>query len=154
MDDYSVRRARIRYILALIILATLPCYCIGLVYVWVRPVLSTPTPELAVTITRTGQATSLPLPTFIIPTAIVPPTLNPTEVWFTPTRFVFPTMTPTEFRTPTATLTLTHTPTATFTLTSSPTNTYTVSPTETPSPTATITPTETPTPTNTEQTPQ
>jgi len=118
------RRARIRSILIFIILATLPCYCVGLV------------------IFQLGQQAAQPTAT---------PSLTPTEPFvpilitpsFTPSPFIL--ATPTE----TSTATITWTPTMTFTLFVPPTRTETptLTPTYTPTPTITLiqpTPTEIP----------
>ncbi len=118
-----IKRTKLRSILVYIILATLPCYLLGMIVLWIgntakdRP---TPTPTLAVTATSDiwgGQ-----------PTNTLPPI---------PTYPIIPTETPT--------ITVTFTPTATYFI---PSNTPTLSPT--PSLTATITDTPEPSPTETE----
>jgi len=110
------RRARIRKILIIIIVATLPCYCLGFVVMQVGRELTKPT---------------------------VPPTL--TETFAPPPATNTPTVVTTVFTLPTATETptptVTWTPTLTFTLFIPPTRTPTIAPTDTPVPTDTPAPT-------------
>jgi hypothetical protein len=130
-------KKRIRYMLILATLATLPCYCLGLVVLQVnrnRP------PEVTPTLTHTVTATAtITLTPYI--------TLTPTST-ATITQTATITETGTETQTPTITETPTETTTPTISETPSPTATAT--PTDTPPPTRTPTPTGTPTPTQTE----
>jgi hypothetical protein len=122
-------RVRIRYILVIIILATLPCYCAGLLVVQLvnrSPVQPTPAPTAPAFLTATW--TLFALPTFSLTPTFTLATLTPTF-----TGSVTPTLTP--FFTPTSTQTLT--------LTSVPTDTPYPTPTDTLTPTLTETPTET-----------
>lgn len=111
MIQNPTRRAKLRSTLIVICLATLPCYLLGLIVLWVgnsvknRP---TSTPTLEIT-TQSPWGTTA--------TLFVTVTNNPTE-------------------TPTPTLTTSPTPSATYFI---PSSTPTLSPT--PSATATLTPT-------------
>ncbi|MFO7624427.1 MAG: hypothetical protein R6V73_08745, partial [Anaerolineales bacterium] len=107
MSSNPLTRVRIRYTLALIIFATLPCYCAGLAAVYLAPAVGTQpgsiiTPILSPTFTPTSSPTSFPtfapFPTLLSPT----PTETPTAT-LTPTASVTPTPTPTETLTPTPT---------------------------------------------------
>lgn len=150
-------RTRVRYFLLLIIIATLPCYCIGFVALRLAP---NPdqraTPTLLQLITRTptpGGPTAVvtfgPIPTQGTQITVLP-SLTLTASW-TPSATPSPTVTtsPTPTITPTSTLT----PTVTRTLTPPPSLTPTFTPTQTEVPTATetrrppSTPTDTATPT-------
>jgi hypothetical protein len=121
-----VRRNKLRSTLIVITLATLPCYLLGMIVLWIgnsvmnRP---SPTPTLTVTATQESWGTN--------PTLTLPPI--PTSP---------------EFATYTPTLTITPKPTATYFI---PSNTPTLSPT--PTTTNTATETETPPPTETETPP-
>jgi hypothetical protein len=124
----SPRRRTGYNVLVAVIVATLPCYCIG-VYALVEG-----------------------LPPVLRPRALATPTpIDPTPTTHLPTNTPLP-------DTPTATVTATETveptptqmPTLTLTPTALPTETATEAPTETPTPTATESPTETVTPTATE----
>lgn len=142
-------RARLRVILIIIILATIPLYCVGLVAIMVAPsggkvdvtptftlsptstlnfsvtpVLNTLTPSL--TFTNTATPTPSGTPT-ITPTQFIPPTWTPSTTPVPPTA----TLTPVP---PSATFTPVP-PTATFT----PTATWTDTPIP-PTPTSTPTP--------------
>lgn len=126
MRNRAVKRAQTRRNLVLLILATLPCYCLGIVLLNISQVAGRPlTPTPTVTLTqRTPRRTSTPGPT--------------------DTQIVFPTATLTP------TVTITWTPSVTYTQFVPPTRTVTPTPefTETPSPTivvAPLEPTETPT---------
>ncbi|MEI7989740.1 MAG: hypothetical protein WCI88_11945 [Chloroflexota bacterium] len=146
MDEQQIKSGRTRYFLIIIILATIPCYCAGLVYVWAVPIRPLPTPEEP---TMIPSLTRLPSPTVLLPTHIVYPSpfipltrqasLTPSE-----TPFMFPSLTPTLFLTPTPTFTntptITNTPTTTNTPTLTPTLTFTPTSSLTPTPTLTITP--------------
>jgi hypothetical protein len=126
MRNTAAKRAQTRRNLVLLILATLPCYCLGVVLLNIGQIASrplTPTPTATHT-QRTPRRTSTPGPSatpLIIPTA-----------------------------TQTSTETITWTPSPTYTEFVPPTRTQTgtPTPTETPSPTivvAPLEPTETPT---------
>lgn len=134
MRNNPARRARIHRMLTLIILATLPCYCAGLVVVWVKPIYQTLSATATVISTNTPTKMRTYTPTAILfPSPIIPPTLAETiTLPPSPTRFSTPTLSPTPFRTPT--------PTASFTPTAS----------QTPSFTPTFTETIIPTPSNTD----
>ena len=125
MADSDFRGAKLRHTLIVIILATLPCYLLGAIVLWIGDAAKesrTPTVEIStVIITATPQPSTTQAP----PTAF--PTLTATIV---------PTNTPT--RTPTAIPTNTpEPPTSTFTLTPLPTDTPTETLTPTPAPTDT-----------------
>lgn len=104
------KRYRTRILLVIAILATLPCYCLGVIVLQFAPVHNlttlTPTPTSTETLTPTATQTS------------------------TPTHTPFPTFTPT----------LTPTPTSTRTTTPTATSTSTFTPTLTPIETTTTTP--------------
>lgn len=132
MASNVARRARTRSILIFIILATIPCYCLGFVLLQVgtnareRPATATPTVTGTIQPSDTPAAAS-PSP-IIFPSATI--SLTPTVTWtpsMTPTLFQPPTrtpsLTPTETMVPTATDTLV--PTATWTDTPTPTQTDT-----------------------------
>jgi len=130
MNFTSDGRLRVRYILITIILATLPCYCIGLVLVGTagtREDQITNTPSTSPTRTATISLT-------------VPPTrtLHPTVSKTLQTSTLTPTGTATPTSSPTATFSDTSTATATPTLTETP-----VPPTDTPTPSETLIPTDT-----------
>ncbi len=135
MVDDLVNRAHIRRILILIILATLPCYFIGLVYVWVKPVFKSSTATLAPTSTVTSTPSVTPIIPTLYPSAIIQATLTNTPMLLT-TLFISPTDSLLDFHTYTPVPTLTSTPTSTMTasVTASmisqpiPTDTVTLSP--------------------------
>ena len=107
-------RLRLRYTLILIIVATLPCYCLGLILVGFANQGGKEKPTATIT----------PFPSFTpLPSATIFPTFTrfPT---FTPTATV-PTGTPPPSPTPTLTPTVTETPTITPTPTATPTSTAT-----------------------------
>jgi hypothetical protein len=81
-----VRRQRLTQLtLVLIILATIPCYCVGAALYVYKPVRRTPTAQPSLTATRdTGQGIT---PTVTVTTAI-PTTQSP--LYPTPTQFVLP----------------------------------------------------------------
>jgi hypothetical protein len=129
-------------VLLAVIVATIPCYCIG-GYVLtqglppalqpkVQPVAS---PTMTLEPTPTDRPVETPVPNTPTPTETVLPT--PTQM---PTLTHTPTAQPTETETPTPTEAATETPTATATPTETATETATLTPTETPLPTATNTP--------------
>jgi hypothetical protein len=133
-------RMRLRAILIIIILATIPCYCIGLVAIMVAPdggkIDQIPTPTL--TLTSTYNFSVTPVLNTFTPSQTATVTETPSQTGTatnTPTHFIPPTWTPSITPTPTWTLTLVP-PTATFT--STPTWTNTPIP---PTPTWTETPT-------------
>jgi hypothetical protein len=143
MDNIQAKRNRLRYILIVITLVTLPCYCAGLIAVRAAGE-RTSTPTATETPTVTPSATETPSPTdsptiTLTITSTHTPTFTETASP-TPTETSSPTVTETETSTPTATMTAS--PTATSTSTA--TNTPLPSPTETPTPPP---PTENPTPT-------
>lgn len=136
MASNVARRARIRSILTIIILATLPCYCLGLVLLQIGPrgndADATDTPTATLTGEASPSSTLEPSDTPIIfPTATE--TATPTITWtpsVTPTLFEPPTRTPSP--SPTASPTETETPEpATATPTRTPTS---VPPTDSPTP--------------------
>ncbi|HNR47540.1 MAG TPA: hypothetical protein PKO03_10740 [Anaerolineaceae bacterium] len=127
MKSTADRRTRTRSTLVLIILATLPCYCLGFI------------------VFQVGQALQkTPLP----PTATL---MAPTETLLGPTAVLTLTSTPLNFPTFTVspTPTITWTASITYTPFLPPTRTMTTTPTLTQSPTHTATslPSSTPTPT-------
>ncbi|MDX1377431.1 MAG: hypothetical protein R3307_01180 [Anaerolineales bacterium] len=140
MLEASDQLARRRLILLSIILATIPCYCLGV---------------LAVMLAPDTSPTASPSPTFASTAtdAFPPPTSTLSIVTGTMTD------TPTITASPTDTQTPTYTPsvTSTETVLASPTDTPSVTPSFTPShtftpsftPTRTSTPSRTPSPTNT-----
>ena len=131
MFSKQSRTRKIRVILGVIILATLPFYCLGLIMLQGQN-MANRTRTATPTETREVAASNTPRPTWTgVITATASITPSPTITWT-------PSVTPTAFRTPTRTITLT----ATITLT--PTETL-VPPTDTPEPpTATDTPSPTP----------
>lgn len=114
MGQVKTHRTRLQSTLLAIILATLPCYLLGLVVLWVgnaardgkeatptptevvpgQPVIFTPTqlvtatetPEPTVTLTPTFTATFTVTPTYALPTATPSHTqgILPTEILLTP----------------------------------------------------------------------
>ena len=148
-DMHREQKFRLRVILSLIILATIPCYCVGLVLVRAsKSLVAEPTATLSSTAT-TGAS---PSPTQFS-THTIAPSLTATPS--TPTSTA--SLTPTVFSTWTPTATLSHTPTTPNTATFTPTNTQApptitvtitpIPPTDTPfSPADTETPTGIPDP--------
>jgi hypothetical protein len=137
------RQRTIYGLLIAVILATVPCYCLG-GWALSQDFRLIPTP----TVTFTPTATYTPVP----PTATPRPTSTPTATLPpTPTQEPSPTITPTPTSTGTATPTATTTETATPTATTTPTPTVTgtATATVTPTGTSTETPTATVTPTGT-----
>lgn len=132
MDSQIRRRQRIRRILLIVILATIPFYCLGFVVLWGATRLKK---QNSVTSTSTQAATITSMITQTPPTLIY-----------------FPTQTNTMTPTITLTHTVTSTPTKKPTRTATPTDTATFIPTFTPTftPPSTETPTETPPETPTE----
>lgn len=133
-ERWATRRGRIQVILVALILATIPCYCGGMIILMIDPQpgeLQTPT-----AVSLTGTTTAIPTKT--------PPTL---------VYFQSPTITSTGTITQTPTASKTYALPATFTATISPipTSTPTLEPSLTDIPTITETPlpitTDTPSPT-------
>lgn len=148
----QIRKNKLRSTIIVVILATLPCYLLGLIVLWIGNSVKnqqtiTPTTTLTATIdpwAGISTATLGPIPTNPgIPTITPTLTLTPTE---TATYFI-PSNTPS--LTPTNTATSTQTKPATIT----PTKSMTPSPTATEQITDTPTPSETPVVTETETTP-
>lgn len=138
------RRRTIYGLLVAIIVATIPCYCLG-GWALTQDFYLAPTLTPPPTATVPATWTPLPPPTeTATPTPTETPTLLPTET-ATPT----PTETPTSLPTQTATLTPTAEITATPTSTATPTPTTIATPTGTSTSTPTATPTSTPTATPT-----
>lgn len=114
------KRQRLKSTLIVIILATIPCYLLGLVIVWVGNSIkarTTPTPVITsanVTITPEYASPTLPQPSAIFdtstptPTETVGPSPTPSATYFIPSST--PTLTPTPTYTPTVTFTVTATP--------------------------------------------
>lgn len=111
-----VKRSRVKSTLLIVIIATIPCYLLGLIVLWVsNGVLdrATATPTITATAEINEPQTTIEKPTLPVPTAQFPtatitltPSITPT---LTLTRtYVVPTATPSD--TPTATLTETPTP--------------------------------------------
>ena len=120
MIQDPVRRSRLKSTLTVIILATIPCYLVGLIVLWVgngvqERATKTPTQEVIVEeatpeLPPAGTST-LPIPSAIFPSATITPT--PT-ISLTPTltrTYLIPTSTPSI----TPTITATETETATYT---------------------------------------
>ena len=122
MIQDPVKRTRVKSTLLIVIIATIPCYLLGLIVLWVSNGVrdrATPTPTITETVAVTqalptaGEPT-LPVPTAQFPTATytLTPSITPT---LTATRtYVVPTLTPSH--TPTATATAMPLPTETETL--------------------------------------
>src|SRR5260221_1267856 len=144
--DVDDRSQDIRRALLLIILATLPCYCVALLWLDVK---ETVLPATRTSITVTPSQSGTPADTETLVPTEIEGTLSPLRA--TPTAIhIFPLLTKTRTPTlPTATLTasITPSPTKTPSHTFTPSRTPTASRTFTPS--ATTTPTETFTPTMT-----
>lgn len=148
MSSVSEGRIRVRYFLILVIIATLPAYCCGIVLLRLAPdTVRQPTPTIFLLFTRTPtigptNTPRTPVPTLAGITYIPTQTQTPTRTG-TVTRTPTPTNTSTVTPTPSQTLTITPTPSvipsATFTLTPPPSLTFT----PTNSPTATLQPTST-----------
>lgn len=134
MIQDPIKKRRLKTTLIIVILATIPCYLLGLIIVWVGNVAKhnytpTPTGEMIITNTPIFMTPTLPFPTALFATAT--PTLTPTK-GPTPTAsatYFIPSSTPSY--TPTLTPTASFTPTATFTATATqvPTETPTLEPT-------------------------
>lgn len=123
-----LQRSKLRTILIYIILATLPCYLLGLIVLWIGNSIKaqgTVTPTLTATMESPwgGEPTNTLPP---IPTSPDFSTLTPT-ITLTPTvtaTYFIPSNTPTQSATPSAT------PTITETATPTPTDTETIMPVE------------------------
>lgn len=150
MNNTANSRFRIRFILLVIILATIPCYCSGLLLVRTAGTTQespTSTPLWAQPATQTAAAGTALIPSFTpifvtatpasptsvqtFPTWTRPPTSTPTHTP-TPSQPPLPTVQPSF--TPTATLTETLPPTVTLTATPEPTEPDQSPPTNTPGP--------------------
>ncbi|MDO9120266.1 MAG: hypothetical protein Q7U31_00670 [Anaerolineaceae bacterium] len=115
-----VRKNKLRSTLIIIIFATLPCYLLGMIVLWIgNSVINqqniTPTVTVTATLDPWGGLPTATLPP--IPTSPVIPTATPT-ITITPTAtitYVIPSNTPTNTLTNTFTPTVTQTPTATET---------------------------------------
>jgi len=161
MMDYNPRNmfqsdmpnTRRRMTILAVIIATIPCYCVGFIALSIAPnTRITPTPTVTLSaseISPTVSATTAVFTTTITPTftitststVTVTPTATVSFTPFPPITFS-PTFTNTPTHTATFTVTNTFTPSATFTITPSPTFTPTV--TNTPTPSTTPSPTLTP----------
>lgn len=107
------RQRTIQMSLFFIILATLPCYCVGLVLLAVAPrdqnaprPQTTQTPAQILSVTATGPtfAPTITPVGFASPTGAIIVPSTPTQIFFpTATRFIFPTLTDTPFIFPTPT---------------------------------------------------
>lgn len=117
MQAADAKKKRIRTILIAIIIATIPCYCLGLALLRIAGDASKPTPTALPTQPPPTAVVEVATPTF---TEVPPPTMTP-----------LPVIVPTE----------TWTPTMTFTLLVPPTRTPLP---ETPTPEPTLVPTDTP----------
>lgn len=115
-----VRKNKLRSTLIIVIFATLPCYLLGMIVLWIgNSVINqqniTPTVTVTATLDPWGGIPTATLPP--IPTSPVIPTATPT-ITITPTAtitYVIPSNTPTNTLTNTFTPTVTETPTATET---------------------------------------
>jgi len=126
MIQDPIRRTRIRSVLIIVILATIPCYLLGLLILWISNGTrseGTPTPTITFEVSEPTvfMTATLPVPTLIFDTATI-------------------TSTPTISLTPSATKTYTI-PSSTPTITFTPSNTPTPTDTNTPEPISTDTPT-------------
>lgn len=115
MIQDPVKRSRVKSTLLIVIIATIPCYLVGLIVLWVSNGVRdrvTPTPTITVSaqLTQpmaTTAAPTLPVPTVQFPTATstltptITPTLTLTRTYVIPTST--PSNTPTETATPTPT---------------------------------------------------
>ena len=166
MTSDPFARSRLRKVLVAVILATIPCYCAGLVAVLLapgRPGQTSITPTLVsswtpvVFVTRTPTTSYTPLLPTISATPSQTPTVtttatttNTSTITPTPTISTTPTPTNTPFLPPTFTSTQSLPPTYTSTpipsATHTPLPTFTDTPISTDTPTATINPSITPTP--------
>lgn len=145
MSSVSEGRVRVRYILILVIIATLPAYCCGIVLLRLAPNPNRqPTPTVFKLVTRTPTVGPTNTPRTPLPT-LAGVTYIPTQTQ-TPTR----TGTATRTATPTFTSTVTPTPSRTVTLTLTPSVIPSLTPTLTPPPSLTFTPTNSPSVTPTE----
>jgi hypothetical protein len=159
-------RSRLRKIFAAVIVATLPCYCAGLVAILLAPGnplrgvrTSTPLPSVTPIIyaTQTSTLTLIPPPYTDTPTPSQTPTPTITATATdTPTITQTPTQTntPTPSNTPFIPPTFTKTPNYTATFTPTPTSTITPTPTRTNTPQPSPTDTSTTFPTETNSTPE
>mgnify|MGYP000890523785 CR=1 FL=1 len=140
MARIPIKPGKLRSTLIAIIFATLPCYLLGFIVLWVGNSIEkqrslTPTVTMAATVDPWGGPPTATLPG--IPTYPPTPSLTPT-ITNTPAptaTFVIPTDTPTPTSTSTLTPTITQTEAATFTATFTATVTETeavVVPTEAP----------------------
>lgn len=140
MTSVSEGRIRVRYFLILVIIATLPAYCCGIVLLRLAPdAARQPTPTIFLLFTRTPTVGPTNTPRTPVPT-LAGVTYIPTQTR-TPTR----TGTVTRTATPTSTSTITPTPSHTVTITPTPSVVPSATPTLTPPPSLTFTPTNTPT---------
>jgi hypothetical protein len=127
-----VKRSKLRTILLYVILATLPCYLLGMIVLWIGNTVKaqgTITPTVAATteVPWGGEPTNTLPP---IPTYAASPTITPT-ITTTPSpsaTYFIPSNTPTI--SPTSSATLSATPTITETVTPTPTDTETIVPVE------------------------
>lgn len=109
MIQDPVRRSRIRSILTIVIIATIPCYLLGLIVLWIsngarNHATATPTLTVEVIEANTPAVPTLPIPTAIFdtPTVTTTPTISvtpsPTSTYFipssTPTLTQIPSETP------------------------------------------------------------
>jgi hypothetical protein len=154
MTSDPFARSRLRKVLVVVILATIPCYCAGLVAILLAPETinrASGTPTFTSTWTPVVFASLTPSTTFTpLPFVTQTPSLSPTATTtgtttLTPTTTQTPTNTtsPTPSNTPFIPPTLTNTPfyTTTYTPTPVPTSTYTLTPTSPDTPSNTLTPT-------------
>ena len=139
LNDIPPAKQRLYVLLVGIILASVPCYCLGFAAISQAPPEETPTPTTPIETHQVTPSTSVP-EINATPTSTATETITPTSTRFSP---------------PTPTITTTFEPTETYTPTFTPTFTLTPSPTNSATPTATITPTPSPssTPTSTEPPP-
>ncbi len=101
MNLPSEPRARLRVILIIIILATIPCYCVGLVAIMVAPEGggSEFTPTSTLSPTPTFNLSLTPVLNTLTPSMTPTFTLTPTQTGtptITPTNFIPPTWTPSD----------------------------------------------------------
>lgn len=136
MVPNPVRKNKLRSTLIVVIFATLPCYLLGMIVLWIgNSVINqqniTPTVTLTATIDPWGGLPTATLPP--IPTSPLLDTPTPTNT-LAPTAtitYVIPSNTPTNSPSPTATPTITQPATETATLEPSPTETTVVTETTT-----------------------
>ena len=124
------KRKKVKSTLIIVTLATIPCYLLGLLIVWVGGAVKnrstiTPTTSFMITDTPVFMTPTLPQPSAIFDTftptltSTQGPTPTPSATYFIPSST--PTSTPTPTFTSTVTATYTMTVTATDTLTPEPT---------------------------------